>query len=381
MNQHTKINPNHFVGIDLLRFFAAILVMWFHFVFLIGAEKNGYSAIVSHGVVSFHELNDLSQFGWVGVEIFFVISGFVIAFSGEKASPFGFVVSRIVRLAPAVWICASITFLALIYTQSHLGKLYYLYPYINSVVFFSLGSQIDASYWTLGIEITFYFLVFMLILYGKFRWIKRLSIIIGILSSLYCIYMTFAMYVDEQNWLLLWTFQRRILDLCLFRHGMFFAIGVILWMDLTKHSNYSNKIWLLIFLMAGCFEIVLETKWLNMRTGYNYSPSIAIYIWLVAILLIIIFVRFNSIIHSLPQWFLLSLRTIGLMTYPLYLLHQGIGSALMGKLINNDLPRYYSLSSAIVLCIFLAFAVTKYFEPTLQSKTKTLLLRFRTRFV
>jgi peptidoglycan/LPS O-acetylase OafA/YrhL len=48
------------------------------------------------------------HFGWVGVEIFFVISGFVIAFTAEGASSRAFLRSRVLRLVPGPWICATI---------------------------------------------------------------------------------------------------------------------------------------------------------------------------------------------------------------------------------------------------------------------------------
>jgi len=52
--------------------------------------------------------------GWVGVEIFFVLSVFVIAYSAEGSSAFSFFRSRILRLMPAVWICASLVFAVLL---------------------------------------------------------------------------------------------------------------------------------------------------------------------------------------------------------------------------------------------------------------------------
>ena len=47
-------------------------------------------------------------FGWIGVQIFFVISGIVIANSAQSATPFRFAVSRFLRLYPAAWIAAAI---------------------------------------------------------------------------------------------------------------------------------------------------------------------------------------------------------------------------------------------------------------------------------
>jgi len=97
-----KVNPKHVVGIDLIRFLAAALVMFFHYGFLIGKHVSGKIVLVNGATTSYPELYDFSNFGWVGVETFFVISGFVIAFSAERASPFSFFSSRVTRLGPGV---------------------------------------------------------------------------------------------------------------------------------------------------------------------------------------------------------------------------------------------------------------------------------------
>lgn len=103
------INKKHILGIDALRFACAVMVMLFHFGFLLGVNADGVIGAVSQHQTSYPELYDSTYFGWVGVQTFFVISGFVIAFSGERATLFSFFVSRVVRLGPGVWICAPIT--------------------------------------------------------------------------------------------------------------------------------------------------------------------------------------------------------------------------------------------------------------------------------
>ena len=89
-------------GLDVVRFGTALLVMMFHLCYW----RNGRVAPDSDA------FNATWWFGWVGVEIFFTISGFVIAFSAQNSEPKKFALSRLVRIVPMVWICASIALLA-----------------------------------------------------------------------------------------------------------------------------------------------------------------------------------------------------------------------------------------------------------------------------
>ena len=140
------------VGLDLVRFAAACLVMFFHFGFWMWAGPAESITSRAAGVsVRFPELTFLS-FGRVGVEIFFVISGFIIAYSAERASASQFFRSRVVRLAPAVWIVAPITFaVALLIDFAAPSEL--SLRLFRSLIFYPFGPWIDGIYWTLPVEI------------------------------------------------------------------------------------------------------------------------------------------------------------------------------------------------------------------------------------
>lgn len=80
-------------ALDILRGVAALSVSWYHF-------TNGNSAFLPDGT-----LKTSGEYGWLGVEVFFVISGFIIPFtlarSGYRLADYGtFLVKRVVRLDP-----------------------------------------------------------------------------------------------------------------------------------------------------------------------------------------------------------------------------------------------------------------------------------------
>ena len=84
-----------FYELDLLRFFAAMAVVLYHYLFR--GQQGDYIP------VRFTNLEDYAQYGYLGVNLFFMISGFVISLSAESRTARQFVISRVVRLYPAFW--------------------------------------------------------------------------------------------------------------------------------------------------------------------------------------------------------------------------------------------------------------------------------------
>src|SRR5712692_76407 len=87
--------------IDLLRITAALAVVLYHYTF------SGYARHLT--AIAFPALSTVTRYGYLGVDMFFVISGFVVLLSAWGRRPHEFVISRIVRLYPAYWVAVTIT--------------------------------------------------------------------------------------------------------------------------------------------------------------------------------------------------------------------------------------------------------------------------------
>ena len=87
--------------IDLLRITAALAVVCYHYTF------SGYAGHITS--IAFPALSTAKRYGYLGVDMFFVISGFVVLLSAWGRRPHQFVISRIVRLYPAYWVAVTIT--------------------------------------------------------------------------------------------------------------------------------------------------------------------------------------------------------------------------------------------------------------------------------
>src|SRR6185295_17219947 len=59
-------------------------------------------------------LTPVAKYGFLGVPVFFVISGFVIAYSAEGRTATGFAIARFARIYPGFLFCMTLTFFALV---------------------------------------------------------------------------------------------------------------------------------------------------------------------------------------------------------------------------------------------------------------------------
>ncbi|MDY6949308.1 MAG: acyltransferase [Pseudomonadota bacterium] len=361
-------------GLDLLRFFAACIVMVFHLTFWSWAFPAGQVAVASHGVANFQTWTALAPFGWAGVQIFFVISGFVIVVSAERSAPFRFFVSRFTRLVPAVWVCATITLLAWLLIDVERSTLSLFAMYVRSVAFFPTGAWIDSVYWTLGVEICFYALIFCLLMARRQRWILPVMYGIGLASTLFWI--GFSLAAQHRDSAIFEIFSAvqwsRLAQLTLLQHGVFFALGVLLCARLTKRPSRGQAAWLLLFLVGGCLQIAGENALKLEKTGFAFSPLTPCLIWLGAMLFFWIAVVNNARVQKLPLWSLQLLRRLGLMTYPLYLLHNVTGGALMGAFVDHGASTASALGGAVGVVLALSWWISSVPEPALQKSTRVL---------
>lgn len=106
----SNINFQKLHGLDHLRALAIILVFFFHYF------------IISSGQPEW--LPDLASFGWTGVDLFFVLSGFLISLQlfeqikqGQQVSFQHFFVKRFFRIIPAFLVTLGLYFLLSVFPR------------------------------------------------------------------------------------------------------------------------------------------------------------------------------------------------------------------------------------------------------------------------
>lgn len=324
----------YFHGIDAIRFAAAMLVMVFHLGFWMAFNPDGLSGTIGGGRAAYPELS-FAWFGFVGVQVFFVISGLVIANSAQDGSALGFLKSRLLRLYPAAWVCATVTLMALLAFGAPS-----LRQYLASLLLLPIGPWVDGVYWTLAVEVQFYALVFVVLLLGGPRHMPKVAAGLALASAAYVL----------ADWFI------DLPAMFLARHACFFALGICIWM-----GRWSWPAWLA--LVTGCAEIWLRVTRIDAE---GWAPMA---VWLVGVALIVAATRVDL------SRFDAVLRPLGLATYPLYLLHNVVGAALIRLAVDAGVHRFAALALAMAAVLLLSFAIALWAEPKVRRGLDTALTR------
>ncbi|MFJ8018559.1 acyltransferase family protein [Streptomyces sp. NPDC096339] len=147
--------------LDAVRVLAALAVVFYHYTALASAWGRPTDAV-------FPVARHLAVYGWLGVEIFFLVSGFVICMSAWGRSLGEFAVSRVSRLFPAYWAAVAFTSLVLLGWPEVRKVERFTDILVNlSMVQGGLGvPHIDDVYWTLFVELKFYVLFAVVVMSG-----------------------------------------------------------------------------------------------------------------------------------------------------------------------------------------------------------------------
>ena len=173
-------NPDRIEAIDALRGLAALAVVLFHYVAFIPLMGISVGPIGSVVVA-------LTRYGYLGVPIFFVLSGYVIAMTASRytftpSTGARFILRRLVRIAPPYWVMVLLTAATLIAgrtagyfknTPVTSGQVVAHLAYAQNVLGFR---ALDVAYWTLCLEVQFY-LVFALSAVALHRSSPRLHLV------------------------------------------------------------------------------------------------------------------------------------------------------------------------------------------------------------
>lgn len=328
--------------IDFARFFAAIMVVAFHYT---------YNGIANGKVISIDVLpafSAITRYGYLGVDLFFMISGYVIFFSAKSRTAAQFAFSRCLRLYPAYWVAVLLTSIFSFFIGSKLMSTDLKTTLINLTMlqyFFDI-KDVDGVYWTLVYEIKFYFIIFCILLLGLR---KHLDLIIKIWSVVIFISLVFNM--ENLSFI--------------GGYFSFFVSGALLSILREKRGPVNYTLIALTFL--SCAMNSLEyVKHANMVNSANYSGFVTVLI----LAIFFIFFIFQNTENAQEKKFRHS-KIAGNLTYPIYLIHAHIGYMLINTFANNN-NYIYVYTVIIIFILSVAFLIHYYIEVKMASMWRKL---------
>lgn len=196
---------NRLYGLDHLRALAIMLVFVYH-----------YGRLFPHPEWT----NTISKFGWTGVDLFFVLSGYLIAsqlfakIAQEKKISFReFFIKRFFRIIPAYLVVVALYFLFPSFREREaLAPLWKYLTFTQNLGLDVLNKGTFSHAWSLCIEEQFYFFFpLILIVFIYFRAIKKGAVLLivlflfGFLTRLYSWHALVAPFVGSDDFWLHWS--------------------------------------------------------------------------------------------------------------------------------------------------------------------------------
>lgn len=321
---------SRFIGLDVLRFWVASIVIFAHADGFGNAGKIFYAVPGLGGRI----LRFLPAAGWVAVDIFFVLSGFLVSgllFKEAKetgtVSVGRFLIRRGLKIYPAFWVMLAFTVGWMLWHHhsipltSLLSELFYFQNY---------GVFLCFHTWSLAVEEHFYFL-----LAGLFWFLKRQSrgkgginvsgipdwFLVVAVSCLILRFVTWVVILSPTNFNFFW-FEHS--DYALF-DSLFFGV----WLSFLWHHRWDDRLkkqlaawrWPLaatgILLILPGVDPIMSIQWFRIA-GF-------ILIYLGAGCLLVSCLAVNPVRHSrLVGW----LAWLGRHSYSVYLWHVSAGACL-----------------------------------------------------
>ncbi|MCE6949616.1 acyltransferase [Cereibacter sphaeroides] len=301
-------------------------------------------------------------FGYLGVHLFFMISGFAIAFTLNHASgPLVFIRHRFFRLWPPMLVCSLLTFVVMnvvdtpftearrVGVEAFLPSLTFIAPFIWDKII-PVSNWIDGAYWSLFVEVRFYF------------WALVIATIFGNRN------LAAALTGSAVALAIIWHLAPNA--------------AVIFYLDTLFFVPY------LPLFAAGVltYQALTGLKTLRFYTGFTL-------IWIAEITMLanvteytlvsMFFLLFLILIERRAWLAVLTARplvAIGLISYSLYLLHQNIGGAVLSSLPAGWPMWSYALVALCVLGVIMLLArgVYQFVERPSQSLARRFDQRFPT---
>jgi peptidoglycan/LPS O-acetylase OafA/YrhL len=341
--------------LDGLRLLAATMVVGYHYIAAPSAKLGSQQTVRAEawGVKSEtlfpHWLHNVAGFGWTGVELFFLISGFVICMSGWGRRPADFFVSRVVRLVPAYWAATLITTIVLVAWPKLSGGVQPSIVLANMTMVQSAYGVVNfvPAYWTLLVELTFY-LLFGIVAIGGITYRRMVTFCV-----LWSIASIIAVTAHDP------LFKLIINPL----YSAYFVAGIAFFLIYKFGGN---------LLLWG----IVVYSWLISVNEPRLDAPWQLTLVITAMFVVMALVATHKLDRVQWRW----LTVAGALTYPLYLVHQDIGFTIFSYL-SQKMPATLLVVLVYLAMLGLAWVIHRTIErpvaPLLKAKLSEAVAKVR----
>ncbi len=341
MSEHLIGSPpksKRILELDALRAISCLNLLLFHFTYVY-ANKYGFSS----------PLGFAFPYGKYGVELFFMLSGFVNAmtFVGKRSVK-DFIFARAIRIFPSYWAVILLnvfllSYLPLFHWQLSLGE---IWANLSTMPRLFGYENFEPVTWTLQIEMLFYATLVIMMMCGAFKnMLKSLTIMVTA-CLVFCICQAGINSAFPNSGLArpLWIVE----NVCYVRNLPLFAMGMLLNEIKNKRGNTKLNIAGIVY-----FGIVFQA--IDLR-DHNPAATVLLFGLLTA-----------CAWGKVPPLRFKPLLYISTISYTLYLFHNNIGSTLIYSLEEMGTGPLAAVVIATILSIAVGAATTMWFEQPLTS--------------
>jgi len=343
----TKRPGKRILELDALRCFAALNLMAFHFTHVYDV-KFGYV----------QSLGFEWPYGAYGVELFFILSGYVNSMSLlKRQDTTNFLAARMIRIVPIFLIALLFNF-AVVRLAPHDGVAISGSQWLANVTLMPgiFGHEcIDPVMWTLQVELLFYIAIVVMYRGGLLNhFAKGWGVMIALSLVLCPLLDSVAPAQSGTMWFMFASSIRRILFL---DYAPLFAIGYLLYqIRAGRGSRIQSVGWMI--LSAAVFHMIDHGK---------HNPLAT---------LLIVGCVFAAGLGRIPPLRWKPLAYISAISYPIYLFHNNLGCAVIHHFNHAGVPSIVCLAIAVVLSVAVAALATHRIEKPITAYLGTVVKRW-----
>ncbi|MFC9857380.1 MULTISPECIES: acyltransferase family protein [unclassified Streptomyces] len=330
-------------ALDGLRLLAALMVAGYHYG---GRGGDITEAWGSSAAVQFPSAHTWFAYGCLGVQIFFVISGFVICMSGWGRSLSAFFASRVSRLMPAYWVAVALV--TLVFALPWVA--YEAVSPSDALVNMTLLQQplgvdrVLGVCWTLWAEVRFYALFALcVVLPGANR--RRVV--------LFCAVWTLAAALAKAS-------GEAFLDVLLMpEYAPYFIGGIGLY--LVHRDRRDALAWGIVGVswLLGQHYAVADLWHPDSQDAFSYRSATVIVLIVTAGFAAVAAIALGALNRLDWQW----LTVAGALTYPFYLVHEHLGWVVVGALHRGlGIPAWATFVLTVAAMLGLAWLLHRFVE-------------------